>query len=224
MSNTSIKNAFERMWQHVNLVISSKANKTDVAPAGYGLGTYAVKKNWSDIDSLDLNGTYDISIPQTHSLYTVYGILYGYVQVIGLNQSIASQILYPKYDVSCSLIRHKSAGKWGEWEWVNPPMVPGVEYRTTKRNNGNVIYTKLVNFSALPNNAEKGVIAMPANSRLISAVGYAEGASYNVLIPGYYGIKSIGSTRSSGNLWLSTSIDMSSYNGWITIEYTKEGG
>ena len=27
----------------------------------------------------------------------------------------------------------KRENAWGEWEWVNPPMVPGVEYRTTKR-------------------------------------------------------------------------------------------
>lgn len=29
---------------------------------------------------------------------------------------------------------------WGEWEWVNPPMVPGVEYRTTERYEGKPVY------------------------------------------------------------------------------------
>ena len=29
---------------------------------------------------------------------------------------------------------------WGEWEYINPPMVYGVEYRTTERNNGLPVY------------------------------------------------------------------------------------
>lgn len=33
---------------------------------------------------------------------------------------------------------------WGEWEWVNPPMVPDEEYRTTERWDSKAVYTKLV--------------------------------------------------------------------------------
>lgn len=32
----------------------------------------------------------------------------------------------------------------GATEWLNPPMVPGVEYRTTERRNGKEVYTKLI--------------------------------------------------------------------------------
>lgn len=32
----------------------------------------------------------------------------------------------------------------GETEWVNPPMAPGVEYRTTERWSGKAVYTKLI--------------------------------------------------------------------------------
>ena len=32
-------------------------------------------------------------------------------------------------------------------EWINPPMVPGVEYRTTDRFNGVPVYTKLISTS-----------------------------------------------------------------------------
>ena len=38
-----------------------------------------------------------------------------------------------------------------EVEWANPPMVAGVEYRTTKRHNGKPVYTKLIDFGALSN-------------------------------------------------------------------------
>jgi hypothetical protein len=34
---------------------------------------------------------------------------------------------------------------WDEWKYVNPPMEIGVEYRTTERWNGKVVYTCLVN-------------------------------------------------------------------------------
>ena len=35
----------------------------------------------------------------------------------------------------------------GEVEWLNPPMVTGVEYRTTERRDGKPVYRKLVNYS-----------------------------------------------------------------------------
>ena len=34
----------------------------------------------------------------------------------------------------------------GVTEWINPPMVSGVEYRTTERYNGNVVYKKLIHY------------------------------------------------------------------------------
>ena len=38
----------------------------------------------------------------------------------------------------------------GPWEWVNPPMSSGVEYRTVERFGGKPVYAKSVNFGALP--------------------------------------------------------------------------
>lgn len=41
-------------------------------------------------------------------------------------------------------------GTWGAWEWVNPPMQLGVEYRTTERYQGKPVYVKLVNAGTMP--------------------------------------------------------------------------
>ena len=41
---------------------------------------------------------------------------------------------------------------WESWEWVNPPMIPGVLYRTTKRYNGKAVYAYCENLGNLPNN------------------------------------------------------------------------
>ena len=40
-------------------------------------------------------------------------------------------------------IRKKNGGTWGPWEWVNPPMVSGTEYRTTERCQNKAVYKKL---------------------------------------------------------------------------------
>lgn len=45
----------------------------------------------------------------------------------------------------------------GGEEWYNPPMVLGVEYRTTERHEGKVVYTMRKNFGALPNATGKEV-------------------------------------------------------------------
>lgn len=143
-----------------------------------------------------------------------------YVHVKRYSAKYMVQELIPFSSYNCKLVRWVNNGVTTE-EWENPPMIANTEYRTTERSAGNPVYIKLVEFGPLPNNTEKSVTAMPANANLISFDGYAVGNSYNVPIPGYYGIKSVGSTQSAGTIWLSTTIDMSSYNGFITIKYTK---
>lgn len=43
----------------------------------------------------------------------------------------------------------------GEKEWLNPPCLFGVDYRTADRNNGNPVYTKVINLGVL--SADKDV-------------------------------------------------------------------
>lgn len=45
----------------------------------------------------------------------------------------------------------------GVIEWVNPPMELGVEYRTTERHNGKVVYAKAVDCGNMPASATKYV-------------------------------------------------------------------
>lgn len=49
----------------------------------------------------------------------------------------------------------------GEAEWLNPPMVVGVEYRTAERYNGSPVYVKLIDLGAAANAkaVEHGVTA-----------------------------------------------------------------
>ncbi len=54
-------------------------------------------------------------------------------------------------------VRKNTEGNWGEWEWVNPPMLDDIEYRTTQRYMGKPVYVKLVRFGYLPNAGTKRV-------------------------------------------------------------------
>lgn len=47
---------------------------------------------------------------------------------------------------------------WGEWEWVNPPMQLGVEYRTTERYLGKPVYVKVVDCGSCPADGYKDVV------------------------------------------------------------------
>ena len=48
------------------------------------------------------------------------------------------------------LVRTLYGGRAYPWEWENPPMTVGNEYRTTERHNKKAVYTKLVNLGTLP--------------------------------------------------------------------------
>lgn len=52
-------------------------------------------------------------------------------------------------------VRQKYGGTWKPWEWENPPMELGMEYRTTERHNGRAVYAKCVAFGGLPHGTTK---------------------------------------------------------------------
>lgn len=47
-------------------------------------------------------------------------------------------------------------GTWNPWEWINPPMLAGVEYRTTKRFENKPVYARYVDLGNLPEAGAKG--------------------------------------------------------------------
>lgn len=51
---------------------------------------------------------------------------------------------------STSVTRVKVNGVWQPFEWVNPPMNLGVEYRTTERYLGKPVYTQIINCGSMP--------------------------------------------------------------------------
>ena len=77
----------------------------------------------------------------------------------------------------CSCVRLKENGVYSAWEWVNPPMITDVEYRTTERYMGQPVYARLVDCGGCPG-AESKTIAHNVEGvvdRIVSAHGQLQG-------------------------------------------------
>lgn len=70
---------------------------------------------------------------------------------------------------SVIVTRGMTSGVWGPFEWLNPLMEIGVEYRTTERYLGKPVYVKAFDFGALPNATQKVVQYGDDTTRTIRA-------------------------------------------------------
>ena len=133
-------------------------NKTEIdtalqkkAPAGYGLGEKA-----KSIDSWDdalVNGWYMAPAPSGVGTGNIWG------RVDCLSATYLVQTVYADNNKN-SARRFRIGNVFSEWEWVNPPMALGEEYRTTERYQGKPVYVQRISFNgALPANGnEQGII------------------------------------------------------------------
>lgn len=122
--------------------VNLTASDVGAAPAGYGLGF--TENAVSDANTIVAFGCYTTKVnTPTGNWCTIFHIPYG--------ENNATQ--YAKigegydYQRKCAAKRDKIKGTWQPWEWVNPPMVAGVEYRTTERFEGKPVYCQLVYFT-----------------------------------------------------------------------------
>lgn len=113
--------------------------------------------------------------------------------------------------------RMRKNTNWEPFEWENPPMVLGVEYRTTERYQGKPVYAKLVDFGALPVSTIKDVSHGVSN---ISYVIYkALTSTTGDEMSDYDGITNFLVTTSK--IRIKTIVDMSGTSGIVHMKYTK---
>lgn len=134
-------------------------------PGRFGLGTVAV--NIPDLNDATKNGWYmnGAGGEAVHAPDNVPGWL---VLVCAYADEIVFQTAY-RYGSDEGLIsarrsHHYLFGGWQPWEWINPPTLLGVEYRTVERYNGKPVYVKAVNCGMLvgDKSVEHGVANMKA--------------------------------------------------------------
>ena len=101
-----------------------------------------------------------------------------------------------------------------EWEWINPPMVSGVEYRTTERCMGKPVYTKIVSFGGLPNATSKYIEWYPDSGTVayvISAVAVSSGGS----------VLNVVDSANPNTIWIVTKGDYSAQTAYVVLKYIK---
>jgi len=117
------------------------------APAGFGLGMVEGHPVTSleALDELSKSGWYQLAVTSGDAYISGVNANRAVVQVSSFDERYGRQDITVAGGTFC-IQRFKTQGLWGPWEFVNPPMVAGMEYCTTEHWNGAHVYTKLIAF------------------------------------------------------------------------------
>lgn len=160
-----------------------------LAPGGFGLGTVAV--NISDLNDATKNGWYmnGAGGEAVHAPDNVPGWL---VLVCACADEIVFQTAYrygsDKGLISARRAHHYLFGGWHPWEWINPPMQLGVEYRTTERYSNKPVFVMAVNGGGFPNSSSKKIdVQIPDTSGQVKMLDCYGVLDNGTQIPGLFG-------------------------------------
>lgn len=118
-------------------------------------------------------------------------------------------------------VKYKSIweGTVSSWSVTNPEMEPGVEYRTIEHWRGYPVYTKLIDFGALPNNIKKSVSYTDVSVR--SAIRCSATTSAGDTIPLKNGTQELAIYASNKNIHITSNYDASGMTGYAQVWYVK---
>lgn len=189
---------------------------SDFAPAGYGLGDSAPYCN--DCNTATKNGWYAL---ESGTVHKPNGLDYAVMEVSNRYDTVIVQRAI-NYD-GATAVRIFSNNSWTEWEWVNPLMVPGVEYRTTERWNGKAVYAQYFDFGALPNASWKSE-PLPVSTTVTNLVDYYGHFRYGTetaeISMNYAAIKF--QLSYNGYVRIDTTENLSTFAATFAVKYTKD--
>ena len=200
-------------------VAAALSNK---APAGFGLGTI-VPKLAGTADGI-LENCFFAAKNNTPFADWAYGLCISRLEGVKLQIMWSEQGSAYTFLDGCYAIRIMKSGVWMPWEYVNPPMQLGVEYRTTERYNGKPVYMKLVDCGAGPNNTRKTVSANTQNVETpISCTGtFGNGTiPYEWFAGDSSGAQAITCTFSGQEIHIAATADYSMWTVFVILKYTK---
>jgi hypothetical protein len=196
------------------------------APDGFGLGGSATLLTSADnLDALMKTGWfyYNTSNAPQGTLPTALAFYATLVHVSAAGNTCMQEAYDPTDSTLHGTVLRRTVYGLGAgaqiypWEWVNPPMQLGVEYRTTKRYLGKPVYVKVVDCGNLPASGLKNIAHGIANCKPIHVYGemsngntlpYAVGTSYYISADGTY-------------IQIYVTGDLSNQTVKATIKYTK---
>lgn len=195
------------------------------APAGYGLGGNIQRLTTAaELDAFNVSGWksfYNVSTPLEAGGTKIYT---GVVRCDAYSEYYCVQTIC-SVGSAYFLQRTCAYGEWGEWEWINPPMVLGVEYRTTERWDGKVVYAKYVSYGTAVNDASG---ALPDGAKtLIRHAGMLDNLSLPLgdIVRGDAYAHSYYSTSGAKELFLdtdATAFGSGAYTWYESLWYVKE--
>lgn len=200
------------IWQ-----MSPVALRNDVAN-----GTYA-----GDLNSLDipLNSIAWVAAGTCTNCPTTSS---AYLETWGSQQDIRFQRITTEGGSRVQRRYYNNA--WTEWEWENPPLITGKEYRTTERWNGHVVYVRGVSCGTLT--AGRKVVEVPDLAKCIpiSTIGYVNQGSNNyTMVPSiYYStdedstiVVLVNTTGVTGNIQLFVGAGYAGKTATVQVKYFK---
>lgn len=190
------------------------------APAGYGLGSALPNADCTDANEAVRSGWYRCS-GMANTPYTE-----GWLYVASRDSNWIYQEFYGALDAyNTRLTRVCAAGTWREWEYINPPLDLGVEYRTTERWRRSAVYVMAIDVGAMPNAARKSVsFTIPSGTvdRFLSVTGstsQGDALPYVTTTTGYR--LAVAKGASQHQIIITTDADKSAYTAIAVVKYTK---
>lgn len=189
------------------------------APKGFGLGDIWNIAPSRDADLITGSG-FQMAVLNTPTGSSWWGILSFIYDADTATQWAMSQNDASYYGSVCK--REKRAGTWTPWEWGNPPLALGVEYRTTERYLGKPVYKKMIAYTGA---LTAGYSQMSHNIANIDAVCgcYAElfVSGTRISTPRFDGDNFIVFSASNSTIIKQSNSDWSAYSARVTLSYTK---
>lgn len=157
-----------------------KQTYSDFAPGGYGLGTVSAdlgsSKYGNDANNATACGWYGFSSQAANTPFP-YGIILTSNRLGAGQVQLSFSSLNDGTHNNTMAIRRKDSptGNWTAWEYINPPMMLGVEYRTAKRYKGKPVYIKAVACGDAPKSGGKFVAHGISNCMALKCYGTSSG-------------------------------------------------
>ena len=223
-SGEEIDNAVERVTDTPG---SGAITAEDIgaAPSGFGLGelTGGMLSSDNNLDDIRSNGWYawgsskPAGAPIEWARMLVIGHGGAITQIVSSDMYGWKNIIVVRSNISTE----PPESQFTPWEYTNPPMQLGVEYRTTERYKGKPVYVKLVDCGALPNATYK-TVGISGATQVLRVSGTANTGRG---IPGFFGSAQdsfIGATPNGGSIMLHAFLDASDKTCECTAWYIKE--
>ena len=197
------------------------------APDGFGLGIdYGGNVPGGDINNATKNGWYSLAGTELNAPTVDDGVqsVTGAMLFVQSSRSDRSKVQWMTignagfFGYTLRRYYNPTSTEWSSWDWINPPMQTGVEYRTTERWNGKPVYAKLIDFGSLPNISRKTISHNIQNVQ--SIVDIAATASNGAIMND---MELAGSKFTANNsvIVCQSSMDQSSFTAKVLLKYTK---